>query len=409
MGCVASSRLVGAAAVMMAFVSACGDGDEAVVSTTTVAPSTTWIAAETSTVTSALPSTSAAPTADLATVLADLVPARLVELQVPGAAVVVLRDGEVVFADAFGSTPAGEQISVDTLFQVGSTSKLVAAITAASLAADGVMPWDTDLAPVLTAWSIPPGAQSADHPVTAAGITSHTAGFTVDGFLGYPTDQPLPTRPELLSGLGSNEPVVVGVEPGSEYRYSGGGYEVLAQAIEDAAGRPYGDVVAERVFAPAGMASSGYLHPLPDELAARATGGAFQGEAMPSRWQLHPEHAAAGLWTTGSDMAAFLSELTAALRGESDAMLDQTWAQRLATPVIEDPDGGWVGHGTFITDNERWFSHGGRNIGYCSSNAISIDGRFAAAVLTNGFPGGSDLGGQVLDAIATAEQWPDWG
>jgi CubicO group peptidase (beta-lactamase class C family) len=142
---------------------------------------------------------------------------------------------------------------------------------------------------------LPSGAQSEEHPVTVAGITSHTAGFGVDGFLGYGIDQPLPSRPDLRSGLGNSAAVSVDVEPGSEYCYSGGGYEVLAQLIEDVRGRPYPEVVAERVFGPAGMTSSRYWHPLDTERAARAPGGSFDGEALPSLRQHHPEHAVAGM------------------------------------------------------------------------------------------------------------------
>jgi CubicO group peptidase (beta-lactamase class C family) len=370
--------------------------------TSTVAPTTTTAA------TSVAPPPTIAANDVIGAALDAVVPGQLAELQVPGAAVVVIENGVVVYSNGFGTTPDGAPITADTLFQVGSTSKMIAAITAASLAADQQLPWDTDLAPTLTSWTIPAGAQTADHPVTVAGITSHTAGFTVDGFLGYaPTEIP-PSRPAFLSGEGNTDPVVVDIEPASAYRYSGGGYEVLAQAIEDATGKRYADVVAERVFGPAGMTASGYLHPLPDDIAATATGGMLAGEPVAAKWQLHPEHAAAGLWSTGTDMGALFVALTDALRGESDALLDQEWATRLATPAIADSDGGSVGHGTFITDNGKWFSHGGRNIGYISSNAISVDGRYAIAVLTNGFPGGSEVGRTIMSTVADARNWPDW-
>jgi CubicO group peptidase (beta-lactamase class C family) len=401
-----------AVAALLVFGSCSADGSSTIAATTPL-PTTAGTTTPPPTMPSPTTTVGDVPVTDdrgvtLSAAIAEVIAGRS-PTDVPGLAVVVVRDGAVVLAEGYGTTPDGDPITADTLFQVGSTSKLVAAVTAASMAQEGVLPWDTDIAPLLTGWALPPGAQSAERPVTVAAITSHTAGFGVDGFLGYGADQPLPTRPELLSGLGNSGAVMVETPPGTEYRYSGGGYEVLAQLIEDVSGRRYAEVVTERVFAPAGMSASGYWHPLDPERAARATGGAFDGEALPSQWQLHPEHAAAGLWTTADDMGALLVALTAALRDDGDELLDHEWARRLATPVVADPDGGWVGHGTFITQNERWFSHGGRNIGYCSSNAISVDGRFAAAVITNGFPDGSALGVDLLDAMAAAESWPDWG
>ena len=85
-------------------------------------------------------------------------------------------------------------MTTTTLTQVGSVSKPVAAVGAMRLAADGRLPWDDDITPSLVAYTLPPGAQSGEHPVTLAGLLSHTAGTNVHGFEGYSSRDGRPHR-----------------------------------------------------------------------------------------------------------------------------------------------------------------------------------------------------------------------
>ena len=118
---------------------------------------------------------------------------RMAELSVPGVAVAVVRDGVMFGSFASGVTPDGRPMTTSTLTQVGSVSKPVAAVAAMRLAADGKLPWDGDIIPSLVSYTLPPGAQSGDHPVTLAGLLSHTAGTNVHGFPGYPSATDAPT------------------------------------------------------------------------------------------------------------------------------------------------------------------------------------------------------------------------
>ena len=161
---------------------------------------------------------------------------RMAELSVPGVAVAVVRDGLVFGSFASGITPDGRPMTTTTLTQVGSVSKPVAAVGAMRLAADGSLPWDDDINPSLVSYTLPSGAQSAEHPVTLAGLLSHTAGTNVHGFEGYSSATDAPTLPGVLAGEGNSVAVRVVSEPGLRFEYSGGGYELVEQAMLDASG-----------------------------------------------------------------------------------------------------------------------------------------------------------------------------
>ena len=111
--------------------------------------------------------------------------ARMAELSVPGVAVSVVTDGAVLGSFVSGVTPDGHPMTSSTLTQVGSVSKPIAAVGALRMVVDGELPWDDDITPLLVSYPLPPGRQSADHPVTVAALLSHTAGATVHGFPGY--------------------------------------------------------------------------------------------------------------------------------------------------------------------------------------------------------------------------------
>ncbi|MEM7094058.1 MAG: serine hydrolase domain-containing protein [Actinomycetota bacterium] len=331
---------------------------------------------------------------------------RMVELQVAGAAVVIVVDGEVLTSFAAGMTPSGRPMTTSTLSQVGSVSKTVAALTAATLASGGVIEWDGEVGSVLASYELPASTDATPPSVTFGQLLSHTAATSVSGFLGYESVEDVPDLLGILRGEGNSAPVEIIGEPGAGFLYSGGGYQVAELAMLDATGAAsWDELVRRQVLDPLEMADSFYALALTDEQAARATEGSLQGLALPDRWQVHPEGAAAGLWTTADDLGRLLLAIGAALRGDQTA-LPSAEVRRMMLPVAE-ALGGAVGTGVFLdsgTEPTRW-SHGGRNIGYQSLLAGSADGRFGLAIITNSIPGGEQLIVDIERTVSTALGW----
>ncbi|MEM9931699.1 MAG: serine hydrolase domain-containing protein, partial [Bacteroidota bacterium] len=230
---------------------------------------------------------------------------RLKELGIPGVSVAVFKDGEVEWAKGYGMADSAEQrpVTTETLFQAGSISKAVAALRALQLKEKGTLDVDANVNDYLTSWQLPDNEFTTKEKVTTRRILTHTAGLTVHGFPGYPRKDAIPSIPDILDGKGNTDPVRVFKKPGTPFRYSGGGYTIMQQMIADLEERPFANIMDEEVLRPLGMEVSTYQNPLPEQHHARAaTGYHSDGSEVAGKWHVYPEMAAAGLWTTPSEL-----------------------------------------------------------------------------------------------------------
>jgi CubicO group peptidase (beta-lactamase class C family) len=316
----------------------------------------------------------------LAAALSDAFAARPDPGAVPAASVAVFVDEQEV-VEAWG-VPACAR------FQAASISKPVAAIATLRLAADGLVELDADVNQFLTSWQLPGDAGAV--PVTVRHLICHGGGLSVEGFPGYRQDDALPSLTDMLDGVppSNTRPVRRDGPVGADWRYSGGGYLVLQQLLEDVTGRDFAELAAELVLRPAGMTTASYAQPNPADAAAPHV----QGRRV--AWHVYPEQAAAGLWCTPTDLLHLGQAIQAALAGEAEALLPAGLARRMLTPQLGD----W-GLGLKISGegDGRVFSHGGETYGYQCAMLGAVDGRNTVAVMTS-----SEQGVPVLEALAAA-------
>jgi CubicO group peptidase (beta-lactamase class C family) len=340
--------------------------------------------------------------------VAATIPEQMARHHVPGVSVAVINNYEIEWAKGYGKsdTQTGASVTPDTLFQAGSVSKPIAAVAALKLVQDGVLDLDRNVNDQLKSWKVPDNNYTAEHPVDLRSLLSHTAGLTVHGFGGYAPDATLPTVPEILDGKKpANTPAVrVNKVPGNGFRYSGGGTTVMQQLVIDVTGEPFPEFVKKTVLAPLGMTRSTYQQPLDEASRPIAASGHHADEKpMKLKWKVHPEMAAAGLWTTPSDVARYVIEVELAHERKSDKVLKPEMIDQMLTPQ----GGGPVGLGPFLRHEgqRNEFEHGGRNEGFVCQFIGLLDRGQGAVVMTN-----SDLGhrviGDVIDAIAATYGWP---
>jgi CubicO group peptidase (beta-lactamase class C family) len=240
-------------------------------------------------------------------------------LNIPAVSIALIDQDRIAFARAYG-----DGVTPDTLFQAASLSKFVAAVGAMRLVDQKRLSLDTDVNAALTSWKVPANAFDKDHPVTLRGLLSMTGGIGVPGFIGYELEVPLPTLTQILNGAppANSPPVTVIAVPGSAYHYSGGGYEIMEALMVDTLHAPFPEAMDALVLKPAEMAHSTFAQPLPQDLAAMAAKGHYgDGKELPDGFRVCPEHAAAGLWSTPSDLANLLLLVGRAWRGESRLFL----------------------------------------------------------------------------------------
>ena len=320
------------------------------------------------------------------------------EWGVPGVSVAVIRDFDIHWAKGYGvaDVETGAAVDIETLFQAASISKPVAAMAVLRAVQDGSFSMDEDINGILTSWQLDGGEFTRDRPVTPRMLTSHTSGLGDGfGFPGYDPDDPLPTTVQILDG---DEPSNVGDvsmerAPMTAMKYSGGGVTVMQLALSDALGRPFGDILQEYVLDPVGMEHSTFEQPLPPDRDLNATRSHDRdGQARGPKWHVYPELAAAGLWTTPTDLAGFAIEVQKAARGDPDRVLTRASVLEMLSPV---------GVGEFAVgfviekEGEGWyFSHTGGNWGFRALlKAHRVKG-YGVAVMTN-----ADRGGEVMMEI----------
>ncbi len=289
---------------------------------------------------------------------------RLEHYGVPGVAVAIFDDGEIVWQRGYGTKLAGtvDAVDADTVFSVGSISKMVNAALVLRLVAEGRLDLDTDVNTYLTSWQVPASQYSRDEDVTLRRILAHTAGFNVHGFADYGPGEDLPSTVEVLEGSGParNDAVRLGFTPGDHLDYSGGGITVSQLVVEDVTGLGYEAAARKYVFEPLAMTRSTFQNPLPASHGniARAHDDQGRPTALPRGWEAMPEQAASGLWTSANDLARFVLAL---LDEEGDFL-----PPALRADMLTREPNSWHGLGPRINGSAqtRVFHHGGANDSY---------------------------------------------
>lgn len=329
---------------------------------------------------------------------------RMRELRVPGASIAVTHGGDIQ-AFAFGSAGIdGAPVRPETLFQAGSISKPVSAVAALALVQAGKLDLDGDVNLTLKAWKIPANAHTDRSKVTLRRLLNHSAGMTVHGFPGYAAGAAIPSLVDVLNGTppANTAPVVVGHEPGTRFQYSGGGYTIMQQLLIDVTGRPFAELVADLVLKPFGMTRSSFAQPLRKEDApSAATPYRGNGAPVPGGAHVYPELAAAGLWTTPTDLARFALGLRDAWVDRNASVLSHATTVQMLTPGFGDYGLGPIVRGTAP---HRQFLHEGVNDGFVSS-MIMFENGDGAVVMTNGARG-AFLAAEIMRAVAVEYDWP---
>jgi CubicO group peptidase (beta-lactamase class C family) len=323
-------------------------------------------------------------------------------LDIPSASIALIDEGRIAFARAYGKDATPE-----TLYQAASLSKFVAAIGAMRLVQDGALALDQDVNDKLTSWKVPSNEFDATHKVTLRGLLSMTGGIGVPGFLGYEAGAPIPTLRQVLDGVppANSAPVTVIAVPGSGYRYSGGGYEIAEALMQDATGKPFPQLMQDLVLGPMGMTDSSFDQPPSAALAGKAASGHFSdGKELPGSWHVFPEHAAAGLWSTPTDLAKLLVQLADVWQGLSSIFLRRDTLEEMLTPQNGGPYGlgaAVAGDGASLVLMKR-----GQNIGYQGYLILYPASGQGMVVMTNS-DNGSKLAEALIKRAASAYGWPE--
>ena len=339
--------------------------------------------------------------------LHDYVQAQMARRHISGLSLAIIQDGNIVVARGYGVTDESTRtpVTAATLFQAGSISKPVSALGALHLVEAGRLTLDGDVNAYLTSWKVPENAFTTTEKVTLRRLLSHSAGVTVHGFPGYDVAETMPSLVQVLDGTppANTPPIRVDTTPGAMWRYSGGGFTIMQQMMIDVTGTPFPQFMQQTVLGPIGMTSSSFEQPQPAVRAALTAAGYYADRTpVRGRWHVYPEMAAAGLWTTATDLARFAIEIQQTLAGGGHGVISPAMARQYVT---EQMGGSGLGIGVRGSGDTLTFSHGGRDEGFDAQLIAFAKTGQGVAIMINANDN-SRFMGRILDYIGRMYHWP---
>jgi CubicO group peptidase (beta-lactamase class C family) len=314
-------------------------------------------------------------------VVAAVLEEELRETGTPGAALVVIDDGAVRLTRGLGvaSLESGAPVTPETLFRVGSVTKMVTAATALALVDDGRLRVEARVQEFLT--GLPPAFGE---------LTLHQLLSQTSGLLDEPAESGALEESALEAYVRSWSPQRAALPPGVAFSYSNPGYDLLGLVLQAAARRPYADLVGDRLLAPLGMTRSTFrpgmamTHPL--AVGHRDHGG--RTEAVRPMGDDTRHWPAGFLFSSASDVAKLVQAILDGGRANGGPVLSpaavESMTRRWTTfPHVLDGDG--YGYGLFVDDSRasRVIGHGGQMPGFSAMVKMVPARRAALIVLAN--------------------------
>ena len=333
---------------------------------------------------------------------------------IPSISYALISCGKIFAADAYGRASPDAEASSTTLYQAASISKTLAAVggLCAMQSNSKGCTLNSDVTAFQTSWKLPSGTTG----VTLRRLLAMTAGANIHGYQGYAqactsaANCQVPALLDILNGCTGSAAVKIEATPGAGWLYSGGGYEIAESLIGDLMGTPYGDFVQAKVLSPLNMTSSTWGVPMPPPFQSRAAYAYVRPGAPPpaTQWNAYPQLAAAGLWTTPTDIAKLLVEVGNALGG-GGAVLTRQSAAAMLSPV----DNRLYGLGGAIRNigqpSSLIFMKSGGNVGFSNWLAFypGLGGGQGLVVFTN-YGWQPQVFASIFGVAAKAMNWPDF-
>ena len=254
-------------------------------------------------------------------------------------AMATFKDGIVEY-EKFHS--AGKPVDRNTVFQVSSLSKWISAFGIMKLVEDGKLDLDAPVSKYLTRWQLPP-SEFNNEEVTVRRLLSHTAGLTDGlGYSGFETGTPVQSIEQSLTKAsdadeGISGAVYVGIKPGSEFKYSGGGYTLLQLLVEEVSDQSFASYMKESVFEPLGMIHSTYVW---DDSSTYLLAEFYNSDGTKSKHYRYTALAATSLYTSLSDLELFFQ---AHLEGKNKEPIGRNVVKPETVKMMREPHGQTMG------------------------------------------------------------------
>ncbi len=353
---------------------------------------------------------------DFAQHLDGYVPGKLQELNLPGVAIALIENSKIVTTRNYGFADVSRKIPVtdDTLFQIASISKPIAAWGIMKLVEQGKVSLDAPVDQYLTRWQLPP-SEFNNEDVTIRRLLMHFGGTSLSGCNGTSYDEPWYTIEDILNGslpeldqvqidyakrwgmdpARKGEAVEVIHQPDSRFEYSGGGFTMLELVIEEVSGVDFTTFMREEILNPLGMPESTFeIHK--EQLAKVAVPYSENLEVLPL-YRINGK-AAGGMYSTITELAQFACAEMEGSNGEAPGrgvLTAESVAEMHRPDRFAEADMGmdfYTGLGHYIVNmgDIQAVQHTGGNMGWRTVYTIIPEKKLGFVCLINS-AGGNDL------------------
>ena len=330
-----------------------------------------------------------------------------------GLSVAVFENYEMAWTATWGvkDVISNKKIDVNTAFSAASIAKSITATLLAILEEKGLIDLKAPVSSYLKRWKLPDSEFTQDVDVTLEHLLSHTAGTSQHGFADFYLGDIIPTLVQSLKGElpKYDREIEFLFTPGSDWRYSGGGYVIAQVAVEDHLGKSLADLANQYLFSPLEFRNTTMKQPNEKGFLSNVAKAHNHDEkVIRTGIPITPQVAPSGLWTTPSDMATFMIEMQNALRGAETKVISPKVAKRVTGIITAKVIGGY-GLGwerRFGFGNYEWFSHGGANTGIGGHIYATMQDGNGIAFFGNGpNPNRIPVLDQFRNSIIKAHEW----
>ncbi len=261
-----------------------------------------------------------------------LIASKLIDNNIAGATACIVKDGEIILLEGYGYSDVEEQLPVDpneTLFRIGSISKLFTWIAVMQLYEQDELELDRNVNEYLEDFKIP---DTFEEPITMTHLMSHTPGFE-DIVMGLFAED-LVDKP--LSELLEDQLPERVRPPGVHASYSNHGTALAAHIVEIISGMEWNEYVEKNILTPLDLQNTTFRQPLPDEMLDNMSKG-YQfagGELVEKPFEYVPLSPAGGTTTTAEDMADFMRMFLEKGRYNDNIIIDTATYNKMLEPVM---------------------------------------------------------------------------
>ncbi len=332
---------------------------------------------------------------DLADALRPHVAAEVERHRLPALALALVDDQKVVWAEGFGWEDKGgtRPATPETVFRVGSVSKLFTDIAVMQQVEAGTLDLDAPVDAVLPDFA---PHNPFGRPITLRQLMSHRSGLVREPPVGHYFD---PDQPSLQAAVASLNRTTLVYPPEERTKYSNAGIAVVGYTLERLAGEPFASLLQRRILEPLGMRSSAFApSPQVREHLAEALMWGIDGREFPAPTFELGMAPAGSLYSTVLDLGAFLSALFAGGAGSGGQILETATLEQMMAPQFGDLDSKTaygIGFRLSRLDGRLRIGHGGAIYGFATELAALPEERLGAVVIAS-----RDFANPVVENLA---------